>query len=265
MQLFNPPGGDGFGPPGSPQPAGASAGSDRTGATAAGAKVVAVADERSNSLIVSAPAGLIPTVTNVVRRLDQQVNDTTEVRIFRLRNGDASELADQLSQLFPEDNTSGSAQDQPGFSFGGPPPPGSDLPDATSGGVQSDSSERKKKQGRVLAVADPRTSSLLVSAASTLMPQIAALIERLDANPGRKEGVNFWELRNADPQDVKTVLQDLFNRNTAMQNNNNNNPLLSQSNPLTARQTYQQTVTTIGNSNLGSSGTGGAARSAGGL
>ena len=77
--------------------------------------------------------------------------------------------------------------------------------------------------------------------------------------------MNFWELRNADPQDVKTVLQDLFNRNTAMQNNNNNNPLLSQSNPLTARQTYQQTVTTIGNSNLGSSGTGGAARSAGGL
>ena len=186
VQLFNPPGGDGFGPPGSPQPGEASDSSDRTGATATRAKVVAVADERSNSMIVSAPAGLIPTVTDVVRRLDQQVNDNTEVRIFRLRNGDASELADQLSQLFPDDNTSGSAQDQPGFSFGGPPPPGSDLPDATSGGVQSDSSERKKKQGRVLAVADPRTSSLLVSAASTLMPQIAALIERLDANPGRK-------------------------------------------------------------------------------
>jgi general secretion pathway protein D len=266
MQIFNPVGDDGFGPPGSPQPPGASSGSDSTAQTQVGGKVVTVADERSNSLIVCASAGLISRLKEVVQRLDQQVNDTTELRVFRLRNGDAEELAEQLSQLFPDDNTSGSAQDQAGFSLGGPPPPGSDLPDATSGSVQSDGSERKKKQGRVLAVADPRTSSLLVSAASTLMPQIAALIERLDANPGRKEEVSFWELLNADPQDVKLVLQDLFNRNTTMQNNNNdNNPLLSQNNPLTVRQTQQQPSTTTGNSKLGTSGTSGAAGSAGGF
>lgn len=261
MQIFNPAGGDDFGPPGSPQPPGVSASSDRTGETATGAKVVAVADERSNSLIVSASAGLIPTVTDVVRRLDQQVNDTTELRVFRLRNGDAGELAEQLSQLFPDDNTSGSAQDQAEVSFVGPPPPGSDLADATSGSVQSDGSERKKKQAHVLAVADPRTSSLLVSAARTLMPQIAAFIERLDGDAGRKEEVGFWELLNADPQDVKLVLQDLFNRNATMQNNNNNNnPLLGQNNALIARQTQLQSSPTPVTLNNGASGTG---RSAG--
>jgi len=97
------------------------------------------------------------------------------------------------------------------------------------------------------------------------MPQIAALIEGLDTDPGRKEVVSFWVLRNADPQDVKQVLQDLFNRNTTAQNNNNNNPLLGQNNPLTMRQTQHQTTTTAGNLKLVNSGASGAAGSAAGF
>jgi type II secretory pathway component GspD/PulD (secretin) len=264
-QFLSPPSGDGSGSPGSPQPLGASASSEGTGETAVGTKVVTVADERSNSLIVCTSAGLIPALTEVVRRLDRQVNDTTQLRVFRLRNAEADEVAEQLSQLFPDDTRTGSSREQVGFNLGGPPSPGSDLSDTASGSLQSDSSESKKKQGRVLAVADARSSSLVVSAGSTLMPQIAALIEQLDANPGRKELVSFWDLRNADPQDVKQVLQDLFNRNITVQNNNNNNPLLGQNNPLTVRQTQQQTSTTTGSSRLGSSGSSGAAGSAGGF
>jgi type II secretory pathway component GspD/PulD (secretin) len=264
-QFFNPPGSDGFSPPGSLQMPGAPASSKETGATAVGAKVVAVADERSNCLIVCTSAGLIPALTEVVRRLDRQVNDTTQLRVFRLRNAEPDEVAEQLSQLFPDDTTGGSAPDQAGFSLGGPPPPGSDLPNATSATAQSDSSERRKKQGRVLTVADARTSSLLVSAATTLMPQIAELIQRLDADPGRNEAVNFWDLSNADPQDVKQVLQVLFNRNNAAPNNDNNNPLLGQNNPLTVRQTQQQSSTTTGSLKPGNSGMSGAAGSAGGF
>jgi hypothetical protein len=264
-QLLGPPGAGGFGPAGSAQLPGASASSDGTGGAAVGAKVVTVADERSNSLIVCTSAGLIPTLTEVVRRLDRQVIDTTELRVFRLRNAEADEVADQLSQLYPDDTMTGSSREQVGFSLGGPPSPGSDLSDIATGSPQSDGSERKKKQGRVLAVAVERSSSLVVSAGSTLMPQIATLIERLDADPGRKELVCFWELRDADPQDVKQVLQDLFNRNITVQNNKDNNPLLGQNNPLTVRQTQQQTSTTTGSSKLGSSGSSGAAGSAGGF
>ena len=264
-QLASSPGGDGFGPPGSPQLPGAVATSGGAGETAVGAQVVTVADERSNSLIICASAGLIPTLIEVVRRLDQQVNDTTQLRVFRLRNAEADEVAEQLSQLFPDDTTTSSSREQVGFSLDGPPQPGNTLSGSTTGGSQSDVSERKKKQGQVLAVAVPRSSSLVVSAGSTLMPQIAKLIERLDADPGRKELVCYWNLRNADPQDVKQVLQDLFNRNMTVQNNNNNNPLLGQNNPLTARQTQQQTSTTTGSSKTGSSGSSGAAGSVGGF
>jgi hypothetical protein len=114
-----------------------------------------------------------------------------------------------------------------------------------------------------MTVADARTSSLLVSAARNLMPQIAALIERLDAERGRKEVVGFWDLRNADPQDVKQVLQDLFNRNISSQNDNN--LLLGHNNPLTARQTRQQTTTTLETFKLENSGGGGEGGSSGGF
>ena len=252
-----------MGPPGSPEPPGAATGSDGTDTAAAGTKLTAVADERANCLVVCASAGLLPSVAEVVQRLDKRVSDVTEIRVFRLRNADASELAEQLGQLFPEDNLSGSGQGAAGFNFGEPPMPGGGPPDAGAASLLSDRSQAQTKRGRVMTVADARTSSLVVSAARSLMPQIAALIERLDADRGRKEAVGFWDLRNADPQEVKQVLQDLFNRNISSQNDNN--LLLGQNNPLTARQTQQQTTTTSGTFKLGNSGGGSEGGSGGGF
>lgn len=266
VQLSGPPGGGGFGPADSlagPDDPASSEGGD---VTATAPKVVALADERSNSLIASAPAGLMATIAATVKQLDRQVNDTAELRVFHLRNADPAELADQLAQLFPDDSGTGAGQNQPGFSLGGPPPPpGSELEAAGSGNTQPNGSSRKMKQGRVLTVADARTTSLLVSAASTLMPQIAGLIEQLDASPAGKETVSVWELRNADPLDVNQVLQDLFNRNNTTRNNSNNrNSLLGDSNPLTTRQTKQQNSTSTGTFGLGnSSGSAGSGASTG--
>jgi general secretion pathway protein D len=253
-QSFGALGGGGFGPAGSDEAPVSQADSGSTGGKANAPKVVAVADERANSLIVSAPAFLIPAVADLVHRLDRQVNDLTEMRVFRLHNADPAELVDQLAQLFPDDSGTDSSQDQAALTFEPPTAsPGSGLSVADTGTLSSSTGERKKKQGRVLAVADPRSSSLVVSAGCALMPQIAALIKQLDADSGRKEIVSFWDLQNADPQDVKQVLQDLFNRNSTVQNNDNN-ALLGQNNPLTVRQTQQSSSTTTGNFKLGSSG-----------
>jgi general secretion pathway protein D len=258
-QSSGPPGG-GFGPPGSDGPPGSQASSGSTSGIATAPKSVVTSDERANSLIVAASPDVIPAVAALVKQLDQQVNDLTEVRLFRLRNADSAELVDQLAQLYPDDSGTGSSQGQAAFGMDGPP--GGGGPDAETASAQPNTGERKKKQGRVLAVADPRSSSLLVSAARASMPQIAQLIQRLDADAGRKEIVSTWNLRNADPQDVKQVLQDLFNRKTAAQNNNNNS-LLGQNHPLIARQTQQQSSTTTGSLKLGSSGASGGSGSSG--
>ena len=122
-------------------------------------------------------------------------------------------------------------------------------------------SDRAKKMGRVLAVPDPRTSSIIVMASKTLMPQIADMIAELDSDKGRKEVVGYYDLQNADPQDVQNALQDLFNRNTRMNNNNNQNTMLGQNNPLNKRM--QQNSQTSGSTTSGFGGSSG--RSSGGM
>jgi general secretion pathway protein D len=217
----------------------------------ANTRVVAVADDRSNSLVVSAPQDMMSTIADMVKEIDQPVSDITELRVFHLKNADPTELANQFTQIFPSSTQSSQNQFQR-FRFGGPP---------MFANNQNNSSERQQKQSQVVAVADPRTSSLIVSAASTLMPQIAQMIAQLDESPAKKEKVLVYDLQNADPQDVQQVLQDLFNRNNTMRTSTANRNSLLQNNPLTTRATQNQqgttTTTTTGFGNMGArTGTG---------
>ena len=221
------------------------------GGGAAAAKVVAVGDDRSNSLVISAPADLVATVETMVKEIDQEVTDVTELRVFRLKNADPAETADQLATLFPDPtaSTSGSQNNTPFFmrgQFGG----GRGGATATAAG-----SERTKKMGRVMAVPDPRTSSIIVMASKTLMPQIEDMVTELDSDKGRKEVVGFYDLQNANPQDVQAALQDLFNRNTRV-NNNNQNLLLGNNNPLNKRIQQSQQTTSGSSSGFGGGGRG---------
>jgi type II secretory pathway component GspD/PulD (secretin) len=230
------------------------AGGNRGARGATTPKVVAVADDRSNSVVISAPADLLATIEDMVDKIDKQVTDTAELRVFRLTNADPSEIADQLAQLFPDEtNSNGNNQNNVPFFFRGRGGFGQNNNNAAAG----ESSERMKKMGKVLAVPDPRTSSVIVTASKTLMPQIAEMVAELDSDKGKREVVSYFELQNADPQDVYQNLQDLFNRSTVrMQNNNNQNTFLGRNNPLTQRQTQNQQSTT-GNTTSGFGTSGG--------
>jgi len=253
-QLFAPPPGSqtsgrggffsmfgGGGPPGFGDRGRGSSSNNRSGpgSGAAAAQVVAVGDDRSNSVVISAPADLLATIVTMVMEIDQEVTDVTELRVFRLANADPAEISEQLALLFPEPtgaSGTGSTGSQMPFFFRGST--------ATRRGGGASDSDRAKKMGRVLAVADPRTSSLIVMASKTLMPQIADMIAELDADKGRKEVVGFYDLQNADPQDVQAALEDLFNRNTR-RSSSSQNSRLGDNNPLTRRAT-QNTQATSG-------------------
>ena len=223
------------------------------GGNAAAAKVAAVADDRSNSIVISAPADLLATIETMVKEIDQEVTDITELRVFRLTNADPAETADQLAQLFPDptgSSTSGQ-NNMPFFMGGGLGGNRGRTSSATAG------SDRMKKMGRVLTVSDPRTSSIIVMASKTLMPQIADMIAELDSNKGRKEVVGYYDLQNADPQDVYNNLQELFQRNNVRQQNNNQNALLGQNHPLTTRLRNSANSTSGNSSTLGGRSSGG--------
>jgi general secretion pathway protein D len=247
----------GGGPPGFPGDRGGrgSAGGTTASTGASGnpaaSRVIAVADERSNALVVSAPDELIPTIEQLVKEIDVTVSDETELRVFPLKHADPLELADIFIQLFPDETKSSEQQSDFRLRFGGGP----FGPGAGRNNAQSTDSSRLKKKGRVVAVADQRTSSLIVSAASELMPQIAEMVTQLDASPAKKQKVFIYSLQNADVQEVEQVVRDMFDRSNLTGNRNtaNQNSALS----TRSQQNQQNMGQGTGNQGFGAGNNGG--------
>lgn len=172
-------------------------------------RVVATADERSNSLVVSAPEDHMPVIEDLVREVDTDIEEITEVRVFRLQFADAQETANLLTELFPDTTTSNNQNNRNRVQFGGR--------GAAQMTAAATPSARMQLQTRVTAVPDLRTGSVVVSAARNIMTQIAQMIEVLDADPARQQKVFVFDVENTDPLVVQEVLQSLFpSQNTGL-------------------------------------------------
>jgi general secretion pathway protein D len=225
----------------------------RGNTSATAARVVAVADERSNSLIVAAAADAMPEIDRLVKEIDVPVDEVTEIRLFPLQNSDPYELVDLLTQLFPDPTTSNQQGQnrfggfRGGFGGGGNRFGGGGF----NRGQQSTTSERAVKQSRVMAVADARTSSLIVTASRDLMPQIEAMVRQLDSSKAKKKKVFVYNLENADVTQVEQIVRDMFDTSNASRNN-------QQQSALANRQTQAiQNQNTGGNVGQGFGGGGG--------
>ncbi len=234
--------------------------SSGAGNRAAASKVVAVADEHSNSVIVNAPEDAMPTIEELIRSVDTNVQDVTEIRVFRLQFSDPTEMAGILSGLFPDEATArNGSNNNRGQRFGGFGMFGGMNRGGGGGGGSGSSSDRALKKGKVTAVPDPRTSSVIVSADREIMGQIAEMVKQLDANPARKQKVYVYDLDNADPQQVQDVLRGLFERQGS---NTRNTQTRQQNSALTTRSTQQQQQNNL---NRGGAGFGSGAGGGGGL
>ena len=247
---------------------GGGGGAGATGRSAAASRVVAVADERSNSLVVSAPEEMMATIEDLVKSVDTNIEDVMEIRVFRLKHADPNEMAEIVAGLFPDESRSNNNNNSGGggrFSFfGGFGQTGGGGGGGRTGGgttgAAGDSSERAKKQSRVLAVADARTASIIVSASRNLMKQVEDMVLQLDANPAKKQKVFVYSLENADVQEVETVLKALFESQSGR--NSRSTSSSSQNNALSNRAGQNQSSGATGrggSSGLGGGGSGGGA------
>ncbi len=224
---FPGPGG-GF-PPGPGGFPGDMGGNDNAGSSGntPGSRVSAVAEDHSNSIIISAPENLMAIIEQVIQEIDVNVQAVTEIKVFRLKHADPTEMADLLSNLYSDSNRTTESSRVQGQTGGGPGFPFANAtPTASSSAGKS---ERAKQLGQVTAVADARTSRLVVTAASALMPQIIVIIKELDEDPARIVRPHVVSLANANPYDVYQILQDLIpagaNAKSSTSNPQSNNPL----------------------------------------
>lgn len=226
------------------------------------------ANESGNSIVITDTQANIRRVAEVIKAIDMGAEDMTVVRVFHLQHADPQETADLLSNLFPDDSRSGNNQAPLTFGgpggfrrfFGGGGPGGGGLGGGNQAGGNGGQNQRIKKRNRVIAVADSRTSSVVVTATKDLMDQIESVIAELDPDPANQKAVAVLPLQNAEPQDAMQVLQDIFQKSGTQNNRNAQN----QNNALQSRST-QQSQQYNNNNNAARMGTGVGARGTGGF
>lgn len=137
--------------------------------------VVVLAEEASNSIVVSASRDIHTEVVGLIDLLDKPSNIARHFRIFPLRMAKAASIAEKLESLFQSQAT------------------------GTGSSARAD----------VMGVeADERTNSLIVWASPSQMVNISEIIERLDTqSPTRDLMVRVIQLRQALAEDFAELLR----------------------------------------------------------
>ena len=167
-------------------------------------RVNAVSDDQNNAVLVSAPADIMSGISDLIHRLDLQQNDALQIHIFSLKHGDATDVASQVAALFPDSTTRANEQN----SGAGMDAEFVEGPMAASPGAGV--SSRRKKQAAVIAVPDPRTHSVIITASKDNMAQIEKIIAKLDSNAAGVTQVYVYRAEHGDVADMQSQLSDLF-------------------------------------------------------
>ncbi|MDG2380797.1 MAG: secretin N-terminal domain-containing protein [Pirellulaceae bacterium] len=186
------------------------------------------ADFRTNSLIVYASPRDMEEVGQLIKEIDVNASKAVdEVRVFKLNNALAEELAPVLQATLRGDDT----LNRSGGGLGGQ---GGGLGQQGGGFGQNQQNQRGQfsaprssmltltidEQGnRVLksglltnvrVAADIRANSLVVTAPSESMSLIAALVQQLDELPTSEAQIKVFTILNGDAPSLAETLQELF-------------------------------------------------------
>ena len=199
-----------------------------------------VANEAGNSIVVTDTQSNIRHLAEIIKAVDDSAEAETEIRVFRLKYASPTDVANELSSVFPSSSSSGSQAPiqfgraggggggrggfggggggfgggRGGGGFGGGGNPFAAL-FGGGGGAANGSQQRIQKATQVTAVADARIQAVIVTAPKDLMDEIAGMMADLDVASDRDQNVAVIPLQNGDPYQVAQVLQNMFQSSTA--------------------------------------------------
>ncbi len=171
-------------------------------------KINVTFDERTNSVIVTAPVDVLKSVEALIKQLDSNPVSQGELRTYPLKYADAYSVSRLIKSIFSPD-TKGGGDNPLRYLFYGISP-------------QSSSAHGPK----VTTDSDDRTNTLIVTAPSEAMKAIETLVKQLDSNPTADETLFIYHLQNAQSANLEVVLNELFgnlNGQNGQQNGNGRN------------------------------------------
>lgn len=172
-----------------------------------------LANQSGNCIIMTDTQANIHRIAALITAVDGGAEDITEVRLFSLRYANPEEIAEELTRLYADDSrgAGGSGMALP-VTIGSP---GRGVQAGT--GVAGASQSRMTRRNRMVAVADSRTDSVVVTASRDAMPYIEQTVLALDeqAGPAKNLTLSFLPLENCEPTEAMQVLSDIFLKSSA--------------------------------------------------
>ena len=152
-------------------------------------KVLIMADERSNKLIVVTAKTNMDFFDKVIEQLDVETTPDTLVRVYRLKYAEAEDVSDMINDLIgnaggssknSRDNQNQAARQGTGGNLtrGGTQPQRSGSQSANKRSGDAKAGELTKDNTTVLA--DKRINGLVVMTQKELLPTVESIIERMD-------------------------------------------------------------------------------------
>lgn len=172
-------------------------------------EVRSVADLRTNSVLVAASEQRLVLIDAVMTEIDRPVTDLLEVKVFKLENADATQMATILTSLFQPQIKATQAAGQStgatptggqGRGFGG---------QVTMAG-QSGTAGQLTPNQEIEIAADARTRSVVVKASKSYMQIVDGVIKQLDQDPSEAVATYVYKFHNADAASLATPLQSLL-------------------------------------------------------
>jgi len=149
------------------------------------------ADPRTNGLVVTASADSMSLVAALVRELDRPPTVEAQVKVFTLRNGDATNMATMLQNIFSATVTGEEVAVRTGV-----------VPDETS-------------LVELHFAVDVRTNSIIASGSIGALVVVEAVVTHLDGSDPRERENAVYRLRNYRAADVATAINEyLTNKRT---------------------------------------------------
>ena len=145
--------------------------------------VTVAADNRTNSLVVTAPKGSMALIGELIRQLDELPTQDAEIKVYPIKNGDANSLIEMLNTLFEQD---AAGQDGPA--------------------IQTAASSEESSLIPLRFGLDQRTNSIVASGNQADLDVVEAIIYKLDANDASARRTEVYELLNAQASNVAAAV-----------------------------------------------------------
>ncbi|MCA9293007.1 MAG: hypothetical protein KDA20_04255 [Phycisphaerales bacterium] len=165
-------------------------------------------DEESNQIVVRGNIALLQRVEGLVDALDRESAGALVTETFRLRFADAEQVAENIKELYEDDESRNRNNNGPQF------------PRFFNRGNNNNQDERASSTSENLRVtANTQQNAVTVLAEPSVIEQIRRQIEQVWDQPLAEESVvpKIYDLQHSDPVRVQQLLEGLFGNPTGGQ------------------------------------------------